>query len=108
MDGNIALNKSSVLALREIWRLKLNSSKHIKVYTFLFKINYLLHQLTSVEFTDVINNGDSLTYKTRTDLQKSKTMWAAEKLALFLVPLYLILSIFQLKRRIKEKQFIFY
>ena len=60
-------------ALREIRLLKLNSSKHIEVYTFictfLFKINYLLHQFTSMEFTEVINNGDSLTYKTRMDLK---------------------------------------
>ena len=63
------VNKGSVLALKEIWLLKLNSSKHIKVYTFLFKINYLLHQFTSNEFIEVINNGDSLTYDTRMDLQ---------------------------------------
>ena len=40
-----------------------------KVYTFLFKINYLLHRFISIEFTDVIKNGDSLTYKTRMDLK---------------------------------------
>ena len=45
--------------------IELNCSKHIKVYTFLFTINYLLHQFTSMEFTEVINNGDSLTYKTK-------------------------------------------
>ena len=27
----------------------------------------LLHQFTSMEFTEVINNGDSLTYTTRMD-----------------------------------------
>ena len=69
LDGSIALYKGFVLALREIWLLKLNSSKHIKVYTFLFKINYLLHQFTSMKFTEVINNDDSLTYKTRMDLK---------------------------------------
>ena len=54
MDCNIALNESSVLVLNyEIRLLKLNSSKHIKVYCFLFKINDLLHQFTSVEFTEV-------------------------------------------------------
>ena len=42
--------------------------KHIKMYTFLLKINYLLRQFTSVEFT-AINNGDSLTYKSRINLQ---------------------------------------
>ena len=45
LDGSIALNKGFVLALREIWLFKLSSSEHIKVYTFLFKINYLLHHL---------------------------------------------------------------
>ena len=58
LDGSITLNKGIVLALREIWLLKLNSSKHIKVYTFLFKIDCLLHQFTSIEFTEVINIGD--------------------------------------------------
>ena len=61
LEGSTALNKGFVSALREIWLLELNSSKHIKVYSFLFKINDLLHQFTSVEFTEVINNGDSLT-----------------------------------------------
>ena len=69
MDGSIALNKGFDLVLREIWLLKLNSSKHIKVYTFLFNINYLSHQYTSLELTEVINNGDSLSYKTRMDLK---------------------------------------
>ena len=41
----------------------------VKVYTFLFKINCQLHEFPSVEFTEVINNGDSLTYKTRMDLK---------------------------------------
>ena len=62
-----SLNKGFVSALREIWLLKLNSSKHIKVDVFLFNVSYLLHQFTSIEFTEVINNGDSLTYKTRMD-----------------------------------------
>ena len=53
LNDSIALNKGSVLALRKIWLLKLNSSKHIKVYTFLFKINYLLHQLTSMELSSI-------------------------------------------------------
>ena len=76
LDGSIALNKAFVLALREIWLSKLNSSKHIKVYTFLFNINYYLYliltiilQFTSVEFTKLINSGDSLTYKTRMNLK---------------------------------------
>ena len=58
--------------MREIWLLKLNSSKHNEVSIFLLKIEYLLHQFTSMEFTKVINNGDSLTYKTRMDLQDSE------------------------------------
>ena len=66
LDGSIALNKGFVSALRERWLL--NSSKHIKVHTFLLKINCLLHQFTLMEFTEVINNGDSLAYKTRMDL----------------------------------------
>ena len=33
--------------------LKLHSSKHMKVYTFLFRINYLLHQFTLLEFTEL-------------------------------------------------------
>ena len=49
--------------------IELNSSKHIKVYTLLFKINHLVHQFTSMQFTEVINNDDSLTYKTRIDLK---------------------------------------
>ena len=50
----IALNKGFVLALNyEIRLLKLNSSKHIKVYCFLFKINDLLRQFTLMEFTEV-------------------------------------------------------
>ena len=61
LDCSIAQNKGFVLALRGTRLLKLNSSKHIKMYTFLFKINYMLHQFTSMEFTEVINNGDSLT-----------------------------------------------
>ena len=65
----VALHKGFVLAVTEIWLLKLNSSKHIKVCTFLFNINYLLHQFTSLEFTQVINSGDSLFYKTRMDLK---------------------------------------
>ena len=69
MDGSIALNKGLFLALKEMWLLKLNSSQHIKVYTFLFNINYLSHELTSLEFTEVINNGDSLSYKTIVDLK---------------------------------------
>ena len=44
LDGSIALNKGSVLALRKICLLKLNSSKHI----------------TSMELTEVIDNDDSL------------------------------------------------
>ena len=49
------LNKGFVLALREMWLLKLNSSKHSRVCIFLFTItcNYLLHQFTSMEFTEV-------------------------------------------------------
>ena len=48
------INKGFVLALNsEIRLLELNSSKHIKVYCFLFKINDLFHQFTSVEFTEV-------------------------------------------------------
>ena len=58
--------------MREIWLLKLNSLKHNEVSIFLLKIEYLLHQFTSMEFTKVINNGDSLTYKTRMDLQDSE------------------------------------
>ena len=57
-DGSIALNKSSALALRETRLLKFNSSKHIQVYTFLFKINYLLHEFTPM---------DSLTYKNQNE-----------------------------------------
>ena len=64
-----APKKGFVLALRHMWLLKLNSSEHIKVYTFLFKINYLLNQFTSIEFTEAINSGDLLTYKTRMDLK---------------------------------------
>ena len=56
LDGSIALNKVFVLALREILLLKMNSSKYMKVYTFLFKINCLLRQFTLMEFTEVINN----------------------------------------------------
>ena len=48
--------------------IEIEYSKHIKVYTLPLKINYLLHQFTSMEFTGVINNGDSLIYKTRMDL----------------------------------------
>ena len=73
LDGSKDLNKGSVLALRKIWLLKWNGSKHIKVYIFLFKINYLLLQFTSKDLTEVVNNGDSLIYKTRTDQQESKT-----------------------------------
>ena len=69
LDGSIALTKSVVLAPREIWLSKLNSSRDIKVYTFLFKLNYLIHQFTSMEFTEVINSGDSLSYKTRVNLK---------------------------------------
>ena len=48
------INKGFVLALNsEIRLLKPNSSKHIKVYCFLFKINDLLHQFTLMEFTEV-------------------------------------------------------
>ena len=48
------INKGFVLALNSEMRLlKLNSSKHIKVYCFLFKSNDLLHQFTSMEFTEV-------------------------------------------------------
>ena len=54
LDGSIALHKSFVLSLNyEIWLLKLNGSKHIKVRCFLFKINDLLHQFTSVELTEI-------------------------------------------------------
>ena len=74
LDGSIALHKGFVFTLRETWLLKLNSSKHTEVHTFLFKINYLLHQFTSVEFTEVINNGGSLTYRTNMDLKQSKTV----------------------------------
>ena len=35
----------------------------------------MLHQFTSIEFTEVINNGNSLTYKTRMDLQRSMQDW---------------------------------
>ena len=69
LDLSIAPNKGFVLALKEIWPLKLNSPKHIKVYTFLFRINYLLHQFTSMEFTEVMDNDNSLTYKTKIDLK---------------------------------------
>ena len=52
-----------------------------------------------MEFNEVINNGDSLTYKTRMDLTKSMAaMQAAEKSALFLFSLYFISAIYQLKR----------
>ena len=54
-------------ALKEIWILKLNGSKHIKVCAFLLKNNNLLHQFIAVEFTEVINSGDSLINKTRMD-----------------------------------------
>ena len=37
--------------------------------TFETDFNYLLHQFTSMEFTEVLNNGDSLTYKKRIDVQ---------------------------------------
>ena len=48
------IHKCFVLALNsEIRLLELNSSKHIKVYCFLFKINNLLHQFTLMEFTKV-------------------------------------------------------
>ena len=51
-DVNPVLTK--VLALNyEIQLLKLNSSKRIKVYCFLFKSNDLLHRFSSVEFTEV-------------------------------------------------------
>ena len=51
-----------------------------------------------MEFTEVINNGDSLTYETRMDLKQRKTATqAAETSALFLFLLYLILAIYQLK-----------
>ena len=51
---NPALTKGFVLALNsEIRLLKLNSSKDIEVHCFLFKINDLLHQFTSMEFTEV-------------------------------------------------------
>ena len=54
LNCSIAVNKAFVLALNyEIQLLKLNSSKRIKVYCFLFQINDLLHQFTSVEFTEV-------------------------------------------------------
>ena len=44
---SIALNKGFSLALNyEIRLLKLNNSKHIKVYCFRFKINDLSHQFT--------------------------------------------------------------
>ena len=59
-----------------------------------------------MEFTEVINNDDSLTYKTRMDLKQSKT--ETEKSALLLFPLYLVPAIYQLKRLIKVKQFVFY
>ena len=48
------MNKAFVLALNyEIRLLELNSSKHIKVHCFLFKINDLLHQFTLMEFIEV-------------------------------------------------------
>ena len=51
---NAVFTKGFVLALNsEIRLLELNSSTHIKVYCFLFKINDLLHQFTSMEFTEV-------------------------------------------------------
>ena len=54
LDCSIAPNKGFVLALNyEIRLLKLNSLKHIKVYYFLFKIDDLLRQFTSVEFTEL-------------------------------------------------------
>ena len=47
------INKDFVLALNsEIQLLKLNSSKQIKVYCFLFKSNDLLHRFTSMEFAE--------------------------------------------------------
>ena len=50
LDCSIALHKGFVLALNyEIRLLKLNNLKHIKV----LKINDLLHQFTSMEFTDL-------------------------------------------------------
>ena len=49
------INKGFVLALNSEIRLsKLNSSKHIKVYCFLFKVNDLLYQFTLMEFPEVI------------------------------------------------------
>ena len=39
--------------------------RHLKLYTFLFKINYLLHQFTLMEFTEVVNSGNSLIYETK-------------------------------------------
>ena len=50
-------------------RNQLSNDKYIMMYTLLFEIKYLLHQFTSMEFTEAINNGDSLTYKTRMDLK---------------------------------------
>ena len=65
LDCSIGLNIDFVLAMTyEIRLLKLNCSKLITVYCFLFKINNLLHQLASVKYS-----GDSLTYKTRMDLK---------------------------------------
>ena len=48
LDCSIALTKGFVLPLREVRLLKLNT-----LCTFLFKINYLLHQFTSMEFREV-------------------------------------------------------
>ena len=54
LDYSIDLNKGFVLPLNyKIRLLKLNSSKHIKVYCFLFKINDLLDQFSVMELTEV-------------------------------------------------------
>ena len=54
LDCSIAGNKGFVSALNyEIQPSQLNSLKHIKVHCFPFKINNLLHQFTSAEFTEL-------------------------------------------------------
>ena len=54
LDCSIALNKGFVLALNsEIKLLKLNSSEHIIICSFLLKFNDLLHQVTVMKFTAI-------------------------------------------------------
>ena len=72
LDCRIALNKGFVLTLNyEIRLLKLNSSEHIKVQ-FLFEIKNLLHQFTSMEFTEVRLEIHSLTCKDKNGSEKQQ------------------------------------